>query len=126
VIGGLPGIAVCRALTIAARASRESRDATAFDGAVTTFASWTIAPAARAGAFLLALAAGGRAAAWRAVGAPATRPTAPAEATLLAALGEPQREDPAYLRRAIALYRRAAAAEFCALAALTLVTALAI
>jgi adenosylcobinamide-phosphate synthase len=124
-IGGLPGVAACRALTIAGRACRDSRDATAFGRAVATFVGWTIAPAARMGALFLALAAGGRMGAWRAVGAPATRPTAPAEAALLAALGEPRREDSAYLRRALALYRRAAAAEIAALAALTLLAALA-
>ena len=64
-------------------------------------------------------------AAWRAVGAPATRPTAPAEAALVAALGDPQRDDPAYLRRALALYRRAAAAEFVALGAAAVAAALA-
>ncbi len=124
-IGGLPGVIAGRALTIAGRACRESRDATAFGRAVATLEGWTITPAARAGALFLALAAGGRAAAWRAVGAPAMRPTAPAETALIAALGEPPREDPGYLRRALALYRRAAAVEISALAALCFVAALA-
>ncbi len=44
---------------------------------------------------------------------------------MLAALGDPPRDDPAYLRRALALFRRAAAAEIVALAALALVAAFA-
>ena len=43
-----------------------------------------------------------------------------AEATMLRALGDPPRDQPAYIRRALALYRRAAAIEIAALALLTL------
>jgi adenosylcobinamide-phosphate synthase len=123
-IGGLVGAALCRALVLAGRFCRERRDDSAFGRAVAEAERWTVAPAARAGALFLALVSGGRAA-LSAVAAPATRPTAPAEAVLVAALGPPVRDDAAYVRRALALYRRAAAAEFVALAALTFAAALA-
>lgn len=125
-IGGLLGVVLCRAIAIAGRACRERRDVSDFGRAVAILESWTITPAARSGALFLALAAGTRTAAWRAVAAPAARPTAPAEAALLAALGDPEHDDPAYMRRAIALYRRAAALEMIALAGLALIAALAI
>ncbi len=126
VIGGLLGIVLCRAVTIAGRACRESRDDTPFGHAVAILEAWTIAPAARAGALWLALAGGARTAGWRAVAAPAPRPTAPAEAALLAAFGTSSRDDHADMRRALALYRRAAAAELIALAAFALVAAFAV
>jgi adenosylcobinamide-phosphate synthase len=126
VIGGLPGVAFARALTIAGRWRRDNREVGGFGDAVATLERWTITPAARLGALWLALAAGPRPAAWRAVAAPASRPTAPAEAALVAALGDPQRDDPAYMRRALALYRRAAAVELAALAVIAVAAALAI
>jgi hypothetical protein len=42
---------------------------------------------------------------------------------MLAALGEAPRDEPAYVRRALALFRRAAAFEMIALAALALAAA---
>ena len=125
VIGGLPGVAFARALTLAGRGRRENREVGGFSDAVAMLERWTIAPAARLGALWLALAAGPRPAAWRAVAAPASRPTAPAEAALVAALGDPQRDDPAYMRRALALYRRAAVVELAALAIIAVAAALA-
>jgi cobalamin biosynthesis protein CobD/CbiB len=119
-VGGLVGAVLCRALVLAGRACRERRDASAFAWAVAQAERWTLAPAARLGALWLALGAAslpaGRAIALRAP--PPEPPTAPAEAAMLAALGESQ--DPAYLRRALALFRRAAAAEIVVLALLTI------
>jgi adenosylcobinamide-phosphate synthase len=124
-IGGLVGAALCRALVLAGRFCRERRDDSPFGRAVAEAERWTIAPAARAGALFLALAGGAKGDAFRAVAAPAARPSAPAEAVLVAALGAPVRDDPAYVRRALALYRRAAAAEIVALAALAFAAAFA-
>src|SRR6185437_5089018 len=120
-IGGLTGAALCRALVVAGRACRERRDGSDFAAAVAEVERWTVTPAARLGALLLALAAPWRPAAFRAVAAAAPRPSAPAEAAALAVLGEDPHDDPAYLRRALALFRRAAAVEILVLAALALV-----
>src|SRR5438270_196845 len=79
-----------------------------------------LGPAARLGALALALAAWGAPRLLRLVIGQAARPTAPAEAVMLAALGPLKRDAPDYLRRALALCRRAAAIELFALAALTL------
>jgi len=125
-IGGLTGAALCGALVVAGRACRERRDASEFAATLAEVERWTLAPAARLGALFLALAAPLSLAAFRAVGAPAPRPSAPAEAAALAVLGSTPPDDPAYLRRALALFRRAAAAEILALAALTLFTAFAL
>ena len=120
-IGGLTGAALCRALVVAGRACRERRDGSDFAAAVAEVERWTVTPAARLGALLLALAAPWRPAAFGAVAAAAPRPSAPAEAAALAVLGEDPHDDPAYLRRALALFRRAAAVEILVLAALALV-----
>lgn len=125
-IGGFTGAALCGALVVAGRACRERRDSSDFAATLAEVERWTLAPAARLGALFLALAAPMSLGAFRAVAAPAPRPSAPAEAAALAALGESQPDDPAYLRRALALFRRAAAAEIVALAALTLFTAFAL
>ena len=125
-IGGLTGAALCCALVVAGRTCRERRDSSDFAHAVAEVERWTLAPAARVGAVFLALAAPLSPAAFRAVAAPAPRPTAPAETAALAALGEVPRDDPAYLRRALALFRRAAAAELVVLAALALVAVFAL
>jgi adenosylcobinamide-phosphate synthase len=124
-IGGLAGAALCRAVTLAGRMCREGRKETAFARAVYALERWTIAPAARAGAFWLALAAAstGRSSAFAAVAAPAPWPAAPAEQAMLLALGEVRRDEPGYVRDALALFRRAAAAEMAALAVLTLAAA---
>jgi cobalamin biosynthesis protein CobD/CbiB len=122
-IGGLTGAALCCALVVAGRACRERRDSSDFAATLADVERWTLAPAARLGALFLALAAPLSARAFRAVAAPAPRPTAPAETAALAALGESAPDDPAYLRRALALFRRAAAAELIVLAGLSLLTA---
>ncbi len=124
-IGGLTGAALCGALVVAGRACRERRDTSDFAATLAEVERWTLAPAARLGALFLAFAAPSLAA-FRAVAAPAARPSAPAEAAALAALGSTLPDDPAYLRRALALFRRAAAAEIVALAALTLFTTFAL
>jgi len=116
-IGGLAGAALCRALTLAGRSCREAREDTGFARAVAALEAWTIAPAARAGALWLALASFR---AFAAVAGQAPRPTAPAETVMLTSLGEARRDDPAYVRAALALFRRAAAAELATLAVLTL------
>lgn len=121
-IGGLGGAALCRALTLAGRICRESRDDSGFARAVAALEAWTIAPAARVGALWLALASGARPA-FAAVLAEAPRPGAPAEKAMLLALGEVRRDEPAYVRSALALFRRAAAAEMAALAVATLAAA---
>jgi adenosylcobinamide-phosphate synthase len=121
-IGGLMGAAFCRGLGVAGRACRDRRDASAFGRAVARLEAWTIAPAARVAACWLAAAArlSGRGNVFAATLAPAATPTGPAEAAMLAAVGDPQRDDPAYVRLAIGMFRRAAALEFAALAALAL------
>ncbi len=123
-IGGLVGAAFCRAVVIAGRACREQGDSAPFARAVAGLEAWTIAPAARLGAMWIAIAAlGDGGAALKAVAAPATTPTAPAQAAMLAALGPPTRDEGSYIRRALALFRRAAAAEMIALAGLALLAA---
>jgi cobalamin biosynthesis protein CobD/CbiB len=129
-VGGLVGAVLCRALVLAGRTCRERRDSSAFARAVAQAERWTLAPAARLAALWLALGAASLPA-LRALGVRASRPTAPAEAAMLTALGGEtptalgEGEDPAYLRRALALFRRAAAAEIAALAALTIGAAIA-
>ena len=125
VIGGLVGAALGAALALASRECRDGGDP--FARAVSRLADWSLAPAARLGALLLALAAApahGPRLMRLAVGR-AARPTAPAEAVMLAALGASPRDAPDHMRRALALYRRAAAVEFGALATLTVAAALA-
>jgi adenosylcobinamide-phosphate synthase len=119
-LGGLVGAALCRALALAGRDCRERRDAGAFARAVQAAERWTVAPAARSGALFLALAGGAGSAALGALTASAPAPTAPAQAALAATLGDPAGDDPAYIRRALALYRRAAALELIALVGLAL------
>jgi adenosylcobinamide-phosphate synthase len=116
-IGGLPGLALGRALGLGARRARERRDASPLAAALAQVERWTLAPTAREGAALLALAAM-RPEAWRALTAPA-----PAPAVMLAALGRPARDAPDDLRAALAIFRRAAAAEMAALAGLALLGA---
>jgi cobalamin biosynthesis protein CobD/CbiB len=117
-IGGLAGAALCRALTLAGRLCRESRDDSAFARAVAALEGWTITAPARSGALWLALAAAssGRRSAFAAVVAEAPRPGAPAEQAMLRALGDIRRDEPGYVRSALALFRRAAAAELATLA----------
>jgi adenosylcobinamide-phosphate synthase len=117
-IGGLGGAALCRALTLAGRLCRESREDTAFARAVAALETWTVAPAARAGALWLAVAAASTGAnlAFAAIAAAAPRPGAPAEQAMLLALGEARRDEPRYVRQALALFRRAAAMELATLA----------
>ena len=121
VLGGLAGVALCAALVVAARARRGRSDA--FARAVFALERWTLAPAARLGGFWIALAAAPSRglAAFPVVLAPAAAPTAPAQAAMLAALGD----TPDDVRRALALYRRAAATELAALAVLAVASALA-
>jgi len=119
-IGGLAGAALCRALTLAGRSCREAREDTTFAKAVAALEVWTISPAARSGALWLALASFR---AFAAIAGKAPRPTAPAETVMLLSLGEVRRDDPAYVRAALALFRRAAAAEMATLAVLTLASA---
>src|SRR4051794_25287419 len=109
VIGGLVGAALGFALALASRGCRGRDDP--FAHALGTLARGTLAPAARLGALALALAAWGAPRLLRLVIGPAARPTAPAEAVMLAALGPLPRDAPDYLRRALALCRRAAAIE---------------
>ena len=121
-IGGLTGAAFCRGLSVVGRACRDRRDTSAFGGAVTRLEAWTLAPAARVAAGWIAAAARltGRGDVFAAALGPAPTPTGPAEAAMLAAIGDPARDDPAYVRLAIGMFRRAAALEFVALAALAL------
>jgi adenosylcobinamide-phosphate synthase len=121
-IGGLVGATVLRALVVAGRAAR--RD-TKLARAVAEVEGWTLAPCARLAALALA-AASFRRTPFDAVLARAGRPTQPAEAAMLAALGPSRRDEPGYLRAALALYRRAAALELAALALLTLAAAFAL
>lgn len=113
-LGGLAGVALCTALVIAGR----DRRADPFSRAVSALERWTLTPAARLGAFWIALAAAPSRglAAFPAILAP----TAPAQAAMLAALGDA----PDDVRRALALYRRAAAVELAALSVLALASAL--
>jgi cobalamin biosynthesis protein CobD/CbiB len=120
-LGGLVGLAALRALAVAGRICRERGDDGPFGGSLDTAQAWTLAPAARLGALWLAGAAatfGARVPLWQA-SLPGATPTEPAETVMLVVLGPPERDAPAYLRRALALYRRAAALEFAALAGLT-------
>jgi len=106
-IGGLPGVALFRALALAAREARERREATDFAAAVAALEGWTVAPALWLGGLVIALAGG-------------VRPQATAPAAMLMALGDPPRDEPGYVRRALAIFRRAAALEMGALALLAL------
>jgi len=121
-IGGLMGAAFCRALGVAGRACRDRRDTSAYGRAVARLEAWTLAPAARVAACWIAAAArlAGRGNVFAAALGPAATPTGPAEAAMLAAIGDPPRDDPTYVRLAIGMFRRAAALEFAALAALAL------
>ena len=121
-LGGLPGVVLIRAIGVVGRICRERHDVGPFGKAVAALERWTLGPAARIGAFWLAAAAAtmGSANGFAAVIQPSARPTAPAEAVMLKVLGETERDEPAYLRRALALFRRAAALEFAALVLLTL------
>jgi adenosylcobinamide-phosphate synthase len=121
-IGGLGGAALCRALTLAGRHCRESRDNSGFARAVAALEAWTISPAARAGALWLALASAAKPP-FAAIAAEAPRPGAPAEQAMLRALGDVGRDEPGYVRSALALFRRAAAAEMATLAAAALAAA---
>ncbi len=121
-IGGLGGAVLCRAVTLAGRVCREARTNSALARAVFALEAWTIAPAARAGALWLALASASRPA-FAALGSSAPRPTAPAESAMLLALGDAKRDEPGYVRVALALFRRAAAAEMAALALVALAAA---
>jgi len=121
-VGGLVGAVLCQALALAGRACREGHDGSKFARGVAVLEAWTLAPAARLGAFWIA-AASGRASALRALAVRAATPTAPAQGAMRAALGEAARDEPAYLRRALALFRRAGAAEILTLAALALASA---
>ena len=114
-LGGLVGAVFFRALAVAARRVRRGAK---LASAVANLEAWTLAPAARLAALWIALASGRRAP-FAALTARAPWPTGPAEAAMLAALGPARRDEPDYLRAALALYRRAAALE---LAALTLLT----
>jgi cobalamin biosynthesis protein CobD/CbiB len=120
--GGLVGLVAIRAVGVAGQMCRERHANGAFGESLKALEAWTLSPAARIGALWLALASGGfgrRVALTEACLAGATS-TEPAEMVMLVALGAPERDEPAYLRRALALYRRAAALEFTALAGLTL------
>jgi adenosylcobinamide-phosphate synthase len=114
-LGGLVGAVFFRALAVAGRCARPD---TKFARAVANGEKWTLGPVARLAALGIA-AASGRRAPFAAVTARAARPTGPAEAAMLAALGPARRDEPGYLRAGIALYRRAAALELAALVALT-------
>jgi hypothetical protein len=116
------GAAFCRALGLAGRTCRDRRDASAFGRAVARLEAWTLAPAASVAACWIAAAArlAGRKDVFAAALGPSATPTGPAEAAMLAAIGDPPRDDPAYVRLAIGMFRRAAALEFAALAALAL------
>jgi adenosylcobinamide-phosphate synthase len=118
-IGGMAGAAFVRALATAARAGRPD---TKLARAVAELAGWTLAPCARGAAIALA-AASFRRAPFDAVMAKAVRPTQPAEAAMLAALGPARRDEPGYLREALALFRRAAALELATLTLLTIAAA---
>jgi adenosylcobinamide-phosphate synthase len=121
-IGGLMGAAFCRGLSVVGRACRDRRDASPFGRVVARLEGWTLAPAARVAACWIA------AGAWLTqrdnvfdtVLQPASTPTGPAEAAMLTAIGDPDRDDPTYVRLAIGMFRRAAALEFVALAVLAL------
>jgi len=119
-LGGLVGATFCRALVVAGLSAR--RDAK-LARAVAEVEGWTLAPCARLAAAVIAAASLSRAP-FDAVAAKAARPTQPAEAAMLAALGPSRRDEPGYLRQALALYRRAAALELAALVLLTLGAAL--
>ncbi len=114
-LGGLVGAVFFRALIVAGRGARPD---TKLARAVANGERWTLGPVARLAALALA-AASGRRAPFAAVTARAARATGPAEAAMLAALGPARRDEPGYLRAALALYRRAAALEMAALVALT-------
>jgi adenosylcobinamide-phosphate synthase len=120
ILGGLVGAAFIRALVVAGRRARPD---TALARAVANGERWTLAPVARLAALGLAVASGRRVA-FAAVTAPASRPTQSAEAAMLAALGLARRDEPDYLRAALALYRRAAALELALLVLLTVAATL--
>jgi adenosylcobinamide-phosphate synthase len=121
-IGGLTGLVFCRALGVVGRACRDRGDNSNFGRAAATLESWTLTPAARIGALWIVAGAilAGRVGDFAAIAAPAARPTLPAETAMLAALGDPPRDDPGYVRLALGMFRRAAAVEFVALAVLAL------
>ena len=119
VLGGIVGAALCAALVVAGRERKQDP----FARAVFALERWTLAPAARLGAFWIALAAAPSRglAAFPAILAPAFVPTAPAQAAMRAALDDA----PDDIRRALALYRRAAAVELAALGVLAVASTLA-
>ena len=117
-VGGLVGAGLCRALSLAARAHREAREGSPLWSSIAVVEVWVLSPVARIGAVILAAAAFGRFGAFRAAAAPAPHPTAPAEAVMLRVLGLSPREEPDYVRRALGLFRRAAALEMIVLALL--------
>jgi cobalamin biosynthesis protein CobD/CbiB len=121
-IGGLTGAAFCRGLGLVSRACRDRRDASPFGRLVARLEGWLFTPVARVAAGWIAAAAWltRRRDVFDTVWRPASTPTSPAEAAMLAAIGDPQRDDPAYVRLAIGMFRRAAALEFVALAVLAL------
>ncbi len=121
-IGGLTGAAFCRGLGVVGRACRDRRDTSALGRIVGSIEGWTLAPAGRIAACWIAAAAwlARRGNVFDAVMQPTLTPTGPAEAAMLAAIGDPERDDPAYVRLAIGMFRRAAALEFAALAVLAL------
>jgi adenosylcobinamide-phosphate synthase len=121
-IGGLTGVAFCGGLAVVGRVCRDRRDASAFGRVVARLEGWTLAPAARVAACWIAAAAWltRRGNVFDTALQPASTPTSPAEAAMLAAIGDPERDDPAYVRIAIGMFRRAAALEFAAIAVLAL------
>jgi hypothetical protein len=119
-LGGLVGAAFIRSLIVAGRRARPD---TKLARAIANGEQWTLGPVARLAALGLAVASGRRAP-FAAVTAPASRSTQPAEAAMLAALGPARRDEPDYLRAALALYRRAAALELALLVALTVAAVL--
>ena len=119
-LGGLVGATALRALVVAGRSVLRNAG---LARAVAEVEAWTLAPCARLAAVWLA-AASFRSSPFDAVTAKATRPTVPAESAMLAALGPARRDEPGYLRAALALYRRAAALELTALVVSTIAVAL--